>query len=90
MTIVVYYSRTGNTKKIGANIADFISCESISLKDQKDRSGISGFLTGGWDTWREKDTKMEMGKKTELEKDHYIIGTPVWVSFSHLKEGACQ
>lgn len=80
MTWVVYYSRTGNTQKVAREIAQKIDCEKLKLIDKKDRSGISGFLTGGWEAWREKTTDIFLENRVELTRDNFIIGTPVWAN----------
>ncbi len=76
--LVVYYSRTGNTKKVGQYIAKMLECEEKEVFDKKDRSGMLGFLIGGWDAWREKDTEIYNTKNELINQDHLIIGTPVW------------
>ncbi len=78
--LVVYYSRTGNTKKVGELMASKLDYGSRRIIDKKDRSGISGYLKGGWDAWREHLTDIDLGKKEEdLSKyELVVIGTPVW------------
>ena len=75
--LVVYYSRTGNTKKVGRRIAEMLDCGKKELFDRKDRSGTLGFLKGGWDAWREKTTEI-YNDQDPIDSNHFIIGTPVW------------
>ena len=75
--LVVYYSRTGNTKKVGRRIAEMLNCGKKEIFDKKDRSGTLGFLKGGWDAWREKMTEI-YNDNSPIDSDHFIIGTPVW------------
>ncbi|MFP4000546.1 MAG: flavodoxin family protein [Thermoplasmata archaeon] len=79
--IVIYYSRSGNTELVGRYIADSLGCGEKRIYDRRDRSGILGFLRGGYDAWRGKSTEIysEEGLDTTTT-DHLIIGTPVWAS----------
>ncbi|MBS3781937.1 MAG: flavodoxin family protein [Candidatus Thermoplasmatota archaeon] len=76
--LVVYYSRTGNTKKVGLKIAETLNCDEKEIFDKKDRSGALGFLRGGWDAWRENKTEIYNNHDGLTNHDHLIIGTPVW------------
>lgn len=75
--LVVYYSRTGVTKKIASEIAQKLNADIDEIIDLKDRSGIKGWLGGGKDAFFEKPTKIK--NKINPEKyDLVIIGTPIW------------
>ncbi len=78
-TIVLYYSRTGNTKKVAEFISYGLGCESTKILDKKDRSGLSGYIRGGWDAWRENRT--DIGFTEDFDPSRYdllVVGTPVW------------
>lgn len=77
-TLVVFYSRTGMTKKVGEAIAKQLSCEIEEIFDTKKRDGFLGYLVSGWDAAREKLTVLKEIKKDPKEYDLVIIGTPVW------------
>jgi flavodoxin len=76
--LVVYYSRTGNTKKIGDEIAQALDCDKEELIDTKKRSGIFGYLIGGYDATRKNLTILKDIQKKLMEYDLVIVGTPVW------------
>jgi hypothetical protein len=57
--LVVFYSRTGTTKKVGEALADLLQCDSEELIDTKKRSGPLGFLRSGRDAARNKLTVLE-------------------------------
>ncbi len=79
--LVVYYSRTGNTKRVAESIADTLQFETREIIDKKDRSGFLGYMRGGWDAWREKRTQIERKDKRDLSSyDIIVIGTPVWAA----------
>ncbi|MCM8822340.1 MAG: hypothetical protein NC831_05950 [Candidatus Omnitrophica bacterium] len=78
--LVVYYSRTGTTKKIAKEIAEFLSCDFEEIFDKKDRSGIKGFMAGGRDAMRRELTEINEIQKDPMNYDIVIIGTPVWAA----------
>jgi flavodoxin len=79
MTIlVVYYSRTGSTKKIGEIISQELNSESEEIIDTKRRKGIIGFLISGKDATLKKLTNIEKIQKDPENFDVIIIGTPIW------------
>jgi flavodoxin len=77
-TLVVYYSRTGNTKKIGDEIAQALGCDKEELIDTKKRSGMFGYLIGGYDATRKNLTILKDLQKNLMDYDLVIVGTPVW------------
>lgn len=76
--LVVYYSRTGNTKKIGDEIAKKLKADSEEIIDLKDRKRfIVGWLISGKDATTENTTEIKF-KKDPSKYDLVIIGGPVW------------
>lgn len=78
--LVVYYSRTGITKKIAQEISEFLSCDIEQIIDEKDRSGIKGFMAGGRDSMKRELTQIKPTEKDPADYDIVIIGTPVWAA----------
>ncbi|MCX7705323.1 MAG: hypothetical protein N2115_03575 [bacterium] len=78
--LVVYYSRTGITKKIAQEIAEYLSSDIEQIIDEKDRSGIRGFMTGGRDAMKRELTQIKPVEKDPANYDIVIIGTPVWAA----------
>ena len=78
--LVVYYSRTGKTKKVGNLISEKLSCDMEEIFDTKKRSGILGFIKSGKDAMRKKLTTLKEIKKNPDLYDLVIIGTPIWAS----------
>lgn len=58
--LVVYYSRTGTTKRIGEEIAEALGADSVEIFDQKSREGMIGWLKAGWDARRRKVTEIKV------------------------------
>ena len=76
--LVVYYSRTGTTKKVAETIASDLKCDSEEIIDTKNRSGFWGYLKSGRDAMKKRLTILEPIKKTPDSYDLVIIGTPIW------------
>jgi flavodoxin len=78
--LVVFYSRTGNTKKIGEAIAKELNCDTEQIMDVKSRMGVSGFLRSGIEAEKERLVLIKDTKKDPSAYDMVIIGSPVWAS----------
>ena len=76
-TLVVYYSRTGNTRFVAEKIAEQLGAETCEVVDKKKRTGRLGFFTGGYAATRKKLTDIEVPKPID-NYDFIIIGSPVW------------
>lgn len=76
-TLVIYYSRTGNTRFVAEKIAEQLSADICEVIDKKNRQGRLAFVKGGYDSLRKKLTKIEVSKKID-NYDLIIIGSPVW------------
>ncbi len=50
-TLIVYYSRDGNTKKVAEKLAEQMSCDIIQITEAKSRKGILGFLKAGMESF---------------------------------------
>jgi flavodoxin len=76
--LVVFYSRTGKTKKIGELISKKLNCEYEEIFDTKKRSGFLGFIRAGADATRKKLTTIKNIEKNPENYDLIILGTPIW------------
>jgi len=77
-TLVVYYSRSGNTKKVAEEISNRIKCDIEEIIDNKNRKGIIGWLRSGRDAHSKKLTTIKEIIKDPSKYDLVAIGTPVW------------
>ena len=77
-SLVVYYSRTGNARFVAETIAAEVGSDVEEVIDQKKRSGVLVYLTGGSDARRGKETKISTPTKSPVGYDLIIVGTPVW------------
>jgi flavodoxin len=76
--LVVFYSRTGITKKVALEIVNIIHCDSEEIIDTKDRVGTRGYLLAGKDAAMKKLTDIKKPAKNPSLYDMVIIGSPVW------------
>lgn len=76
--LVVYYSRTGNTKKAGEEIARELSCDVEEIVDTVNRAGPIGWIMAGKQASSKELTKLKPLKKDLSQYDIVVIGTPVW------------
>lgn len=78
-TLVVYYSRTGYTKRIAEAVASKLDSDIERIRDMKDRSGFIGYMRSGWEALRGKTPIIKDPESDPSDYDIFIIGTPVWV-----------
>lgn len=76
--LVVYYSRTCTTKKIGDEIAARLKADKEEIIDKKNRKGIIGYLASGKDAVTKKLTEINKLKKNLKNYELLVIGTPIW------------
>ncbi|MFX1392136.1 MAG: flavodoxin family protein [Promethearchaeota archaeon] len=79
-SLVLFYSRTGTTKKIAELISEKLSCDYEEIFDTKNRQGFFGWLRSGKDAMRKKLTILKKINKNPALYDLIIIGTPIWAS----------
>jgi flavodoxin len=78
--LIVYYSRTGNTKKVGDELAKALSSDVEELVDTANRAGPIGFLLCAREGSGRKLAKLQPVKKDPANYDIVIIGTPNWAA----------
>ncbi len=76
--LVVYYSRTGNTKKVADKLAILLKCASEEIHDTKNRNGILGWLSAGKTATKKELTTLEKLSNNPASYDIVIVGTPMW------------
>jgi len=78
--LVVFYSRSGKTKKAAEAISEILKCDKEEIFDMKSREGIVGFLSAGTDANLRRLTAIKEIKNDPSLYDLVIIGTPIWSS----------
>ena len=77
-SLVVYYSKTGVTRKAAVAISRMLGADIEEIVDLKDRGGIIGWLSGGRDSYLKNLTNIKRPKKDPSKYKLVLIGTPVW------------
>jgi flavodoxin len=77
--LVVYYSKSGNTRRVAEEIGKALGGETESLVEVgAKRDGVLGFLFAGRDGMRRRPSKIEPAKKRPADFDLVFVGSPVW------------
>jgi len=77
-SLVVYYSRTGNTKFVAEEIAAELGADIEEIVDLKSREGRLGWLSASRDGTGNRQTNIAETKRNPADYDLIVIGTPVW------------
>jgi len=77
-SLVVYYSRTGTTKRAATAISRVLGSDIEEIIDTTDRRGIAGWLCAGRDAWLKVPAVIKRPKMNPSKYRIVIIGTPVW------------
>jgi flavodoxin len=77
-TLLVYYSRTGNTRRLAEAIARELRCDVEEIHDTRARLGFIEFLKSCVEALREHHAKIEAVEHDPKAYDLIVIGTPVW------------
>jgi len=76
--LVVYYSRTGLTKKLALSLAEKIGAATEAIIDQDRRAGVLGYIRSGREAVSKKLAAIEAIQQDPAAYDLVIIGTPLW------------
>lgn len=79
-TLIVYYSRSGRTRKIASQISLKIKADLEEIKDNKNRAGIFGFINSGNEAYLKKIISIGKLGIDPSQYDTVIIGTPIWAN----------
>ena len=78
--IVIFYSRSGNTRFVAEELANRLSADLAPLRDKKNRKGIWGYFWGGFDSLMKHMTKLEDYNIELNNYDLVFIGCPNWAA----------
>jgi flavodoxin len=82
--LIVFYSRTGITKKVAETLQKELSCDIEEIISVKNRAGAIGWIISGKEGSGRELGEIKPTRKNPSEYDLVIVGTPVWVSMSSL------
>jgi flavodoxin len=76
--LIVFYSRTGTTKKVAEILAKHLSAELEEILTTDRRLGFFGYLNCGREATFKISPQIQTIKNNPADYDLMIIGTPVW------------
>ncbi len=76
--LVVFYSRTGNTRKVGADVARAFSCDIEEIRERGSRLGVLGYLRSGYEAWFQRPVDIREPELDPRDYDLVVVGTPIW------------
>jgi menaquinone-dependent protoporphyrinogen IX oxidase len=79
-TLIVFYSRTGCTRKVAEELAGKLGADMEELKETKDRSGAGGFLLAGRDAMLKRSSELLPTTRNAADYDLVIAATPIWAA----------
>ena len=77
-TLVVYYTRTGNSKFAAETIAAELGADIEVVVDLKKRQGKLAYMSCGRDAMSGKETEIAPTNKNPADYDLIVIAQPVW------------
>jgi len=77
-TLVVYYTRTGNSKVAAETIAAELGADLEEVIDLKNRQGKLAYMSCGRDAMSGKETEIAQTTRKPTEYELIIISQPVW------------
>jgi flavodoxin len=76
--LIIFYSRTGTTRRLAERIAVLTGAEREELVEPRSRRGILGSLRSAYEAARQKATPIEPIRHDRAAYDVIVVGTPVW------------
>ncbi|KVD18062.1 flavodoxin [Burkholderia ubonensis] len=76
--LVVFYSRTGTTRRAGAALATMLHADVEEIVETRSRIGPFGFLRSLVEAINRKPAEIAASKQDPSAYDLVVIGTPVW------------
>lgn len=76
-TVVLFFSRTGTSKRVATKIADGLGLKPIEITDDKNWNGILGYIKGGYYSSTNKSVNIKVNGDFK-DADEYIVVSPLW------------
>lgn len=76
--LIVYYSKTGNTKKVAEAMAAKFNADIEEIIEPTNRNGILNYMRSGSEAQKKLIVEINPPKKNPSNYDITIIGTPIW------------
>ena len=79
-SIVIFYTRTGNTRFVAEEIATVLGSDLRPLVEKRNRQGAWGYLWSGFDALVENKAKLQEFQIDLAQYDLIFLGTPNWAA----------
>ena len=74
---IVYFTRTGTSKRVAQKIATRLSCECLQITDNMNWQGIIGYIRAGY--YSSSNRSVDITVSGEIgESDELIVVSPLW------------
>jgi len=77
-TLLVFYSRTGFTRRVAEQIAKRMQCDTCELREQRSRAGPFGYVRSVFEALRGREPQLQDPGVDPSRYALVILGTPVW------------
>ena len=77
-TLIVYFSRSGHTQRIAAEIASQTGADLERITEQRSRKGLLGYLRSAREAYKKQVVPIDPTDNDPADYDLVILGTPVW------------
>jgi flavodoxin len=77
-TLIIYYSRTGRTKRLAEDVQARLGCGIERIQTMKDFSGFMGFFRIAREPKKEHPFEIQTFRIDPDQYDLVVVGTPVW------------
>ena len=74
---VVYFTRTGNSKRVAEKIATKLSCDIIQITDNMNWKGILGYIKAGYYSTTNKAVDIKINGDL-ANADELVVVSPMW------------
>jgi flavodoxin len=74
---VLYFTRTGNSKRVAEKIASEIGVKAIEITDNKNWNGVIGYIKAGFYASANKNVDIKVNDEYK-NADQYVVISPVW------------
>jgi NAD(P)H-dependent FMN reductase len=76
--LVVYYSRSGTTRKIAEALSEALTCDLEEIVETKSRAGIFGYMRSLVEARQKRPSVIAPAERDASAYDLVVVGTPVW------------
>lgn len=77
-SLVVYHSRSGNTRKIAEQVARELAADVVPIRSALYGPGAFNYLQAGYDSWRGRMPEIEVNGPSPQQYDFVMLMGPVW------------